>query len=368
MTDDQLSELGKRLPWDRPDDARREAVRSGLLVAAAEGDGRPRARWGLALGGFAVGALAAAAAMLVTLRGAHTVASEPRAQIEASSAADFERIRNGNEEIVRVHRGKLSLAVPGAHVVVATGDAEIEGEGSYDVAVVDDTLREVDVHTGSATVRVRGQQAVFLAAGASWTAKPAVIAETIEPAAPTAPPAPEPVETPTPARVASPAKPSTSTSTSTSTKIEAREPLPAVTEPSPSPSPPPSPSPKSTIEQHFQTGWQLLKSNQPAEAARELGAAADAGGDDPLAADARYFQAIALVKAGRKTEAEHAYIAFLDKARDSLRRGRAAVALARLIAERGDTKSARAWYESALLDADPDVVAAARAGMAALAQ
>jgi Tfp pilus assembly protein FimV len=72
------------------------------------------------------------------------------------------------------------------------------------------------------------------------------------------------------------------------------------------------------------------------------------------------------VKAGRKTEAEHAYVAFLDRTRDSLRRGRAAVALARLIAERGDAKSARAWFESALADGDPDVVAAAKAGIATL--
>ena len=40
--------------------------------------------------------------------------------------------------------------------------------------------------------------------------------------------------------------------------------------------------------------------------------------------------------------------------------------LGKLIAERGDAKSARAWFESALGDADPAVVAAARAGIAAL--
>ena len=110
----------------------------------------------------------------------------------------------------------------------------------------------------------------------------------------------------------------------------------------------------------------LLKSNQAAAAARELAAAVAAAPDDPLAADARYFQAVALTKAGRKTEAETVLVAFLDRAPKSIRRGRAAVMLARLIAERGDTTSAKAWFESALSDADPSVVAAARAGIAAL--
>src|SRR6185503_6887538 len=108
----------------------------------------------------------------------------------------------------------------------------------------------------------------------------------------------------------------------------------------------------------------LLKANKPSDAARELLAAADAGGDDPLAADARYFAATALTKAGRKTEAERALIGFIDRAPKSIRRGRAAVMLARLIAERGDAASARAWFETALGDADPSVVAAAKAGIA----
>ncbi|HEX5061028.1 MAG TPA: tetratricopeptide repeat protein, partial [Kofleriaceae bacterium] len=120
------------------------------------------------------------------------------------------------------------------------------------------------------------------------------------------------------------------------------------------------------VERRFQAGMALLKSGKSAEAARELLAAADAGGDDPLAADARYFAAAALTKAGRKTEAERALVAFIDRAPTSIRRGRAAVMLARLIAERGDNAAARAWFESALGDADASVVAAARAGIAAL--
>jgi TolA-binding protein len=79
------------------------------------------------------------------------------------------------------------------------------------------------------------------------------------------------------------------------------------------------------------------------------------------------FQGLALVRAGRKTEAETALVAFLDHAPHALRRGRAAVVLGRLIAERGDIASARAWFESATHDADPEVSAAARAHLARLA-
>lgn len=130
--------------------------------------------------------------------------------------------------------------------------------------------------------------------------------------------------------------------------------------------PAPAPTGVKEVETHFQSGMSLLKAGKSAEAARELLAAAAAGGDDPLAADARYFAAVAFTKAGRKTEAEQQLLAFLDHAPHSIRRGRAAVMLGRLIAERGDAKSARAWFESALIDPDASVVAAARAGIAAL--
>ena len=118
------------------------------------------------------------------------------------------------------------------------------------------------------------------------------------------------------------------------------------------------------IEQHFQRGAQLLRDNHPAEAAAELGLAAD-GAADGLAADARYYQAVALVKANRPADAEHALVAFLDHAAASSRRGRASVMLGRLLATH-DQGSARAWFQAALSDADPSVAAAARAGLQSL--
>jgi TolA-binding protein len=121
---------------------------------------------------------------------------------------------------------------------------------------------------------------------------------------------------------------------------------------------------KTPTEKHFQAGWDLLRAGKAADAAIELGAAADASTSE-LASDARYFQAVALIRAGHSSEAERALVAFLDHAPRSTRRGRAAVMLGRLIAARGDRAGAKAWFESALHDGDPDVVAAARAELAA---
>jgi TolA-binding protein len=122
---------------------------------------------------------------------------------------------------------------------------------------------------------------------------------------------------------------------------------------------------RSETERRFEAGWALLRAGKAKEAAIELAAAADAG-DGDLAADARYFQAVALVKSGQGADAERALVAFLDHAPHSLRRGRAAVMLGRLLADRGASGGARAWFESALQDPDAEVAAAARASLAAL--
>lgn len=420
--DDRLRELGTQLPWDRPDPARRDAVRSALLVAAAERDTRPSTRWYIVGGAFAAGALAAAAAVLLFVRSDERPTPISAARIDASPAAEVERkvtrTPTGVDEVVRVRSGSVSLSVgalrAGDHVRVATRDGEVEGEGRYQVVVAGDMLQAVTVAQGTATVRVTGQQAVFLSSGQSWQAKavvahgdlsesggpaPAPVPDPVAAPAPvpdsaTAPvPVPVPAAAPAPAAAAAPSAVSPAALASTpareptkpprqspATEPTARAsvepaPAPAVTAVDPAPQlaktdVDPALAPKLTgpseVERRFQAGMALLKANKPAEAARELVAAADAGGEDPLASDARYFAAVALTKAGRKTEAERTLVGFIDHAPKSIRRGRAAVMLARLIAERGDKPAARAWFESALDDADASVVAAARAGIAAL--
>lgn len=393
--DNRLRELGTQLPLDRPDPARRDAVRSALLVAAAEDHTRPAPRWYLVSGAFAAGALAAVAAVLLLMRGSARPDLPSAARIDASPSAQFDRrvtrTPTGIDEVVRVRTGSLRFTVgalrAGDHMRVATRDAEVEGEGRYDVVVANDLLQDVNVADGSATIRVTGQRAVFLSSGQSWHATTIISRADVsaQESAPVPVPVPAPAPVPVPDAVTAPVPVAVTAPHHTShhaPRIEVTTPepvapvaeLPAAPPPVATPAPTPiveepaSPPGPSEVERRFQSGMALLKANKPDAAARDLLAAADAdaGGVDPLAADARYFAAVALTKAGRKTEAERALVGFLDHAPTSIRRGRAAVMLARLVAERGDTASARSWFESALTDADPSVVAAARAGITAL--
>ncbi|MEP6860221.1 MAG: tetratricopeptide repeat protein [Deltaproteobacteria bacterium] len=436
---DQLSTLAKHLDAPAPDDQRVEAMRASLLRAAADDRREVKPRWPFVVGGFSAGAFAAAATVMMVVHFSHgsakikaAASEEHRAQIEASAAADFEREvthgANGTDEVVRLHAGRISVAVSelphGDRVRVAAKDGELEGEGTYEIAVTKDSIREVWVKEGSARLRIAGQEEVFLASGQAWKAP--VITADVTPAITqtqmqTQPPATAAATSPTlaapPSHVATNVAATTAVATNAVTTIAAptnaaqtptgpaasKPPTNHVadgprissgtpkTEPAPKDQtkpevPPlqtmadasPNEAPSNAIAQlakakpvtgwqvHFSTGWQLLRAGKSADAARELAAAADAGGDDPLAGDARYFEAVALTKAGRKTEAEHALVAFLDRAPHALRRGRAAVMLGRLIAERGDTAAARTWFDSAAHDADPAVATAAKAGLAGL--
>ncbi len=396
MTDDNLRDLAGQLPYDRPVAERTEGVRAALLAAAAVPAQPSPRRWLLVGGGFAAGALAAAAIAVLVLRSPSTTpVHEAYARIESTSAAAVEHTLSatpsgGTDEVVRVHGGTLRLAVPatraGDRVRVVTADAEIEGAGGYEVVVAADALASVTVMSGSATVRVAKQAAMFLAAGQSWRAT--VQTADLTPVLGTTSSSGSPIET-TVERSATPAptsngatvnpgppatnratatKPGSSTTnrataTTDGSPIEAElAPRPAVTAP-PQITADAPPAPGSEIERHFRAGTALLRASKLADAVIELGAAADAG-DTPLAADARYYQAVALVKAKRGAEAERALVQFLDHAPTSIRRGRAAMMLGRLLADRGDAKTARDWFTVAANDPDAAVAAAARAALA----
>jgi len=392
MTDEQLRELAKELPWERPDPARRDAVRSSLLVEASEEGARPaRRRWLLAGGGFAAGVLAAAAVAIVVVRDPAIVVAPSSAQIIASAEARLERqvltTDTGVDEIVLVHDGTVRLAVGesrhGDHVRIRTRDAEIEGAGEYEAVVTAESLSAVSVRSGSAQVTVIGQRTVLLAAGQTW--RSSVITTDLSPIP--QPRATDLVPDPGPAvRVpdSAPSKAAPAKLARTPDKVPevqatdlvatgsaapglASSTADVAPTPTPTPPTPPTPPTVSDIERRFQAGWALLRAGKAREAAAELQAAADGAPNAPLAGDARYFQAVALVRAGERHEAERVLVAFLDHAPHSLRRGRAAVLLGRLIGDRGDRASARAWLESAVTDPDPAIAAAARAGLAALA-
>jgi TolA-binding protein len=315
--DHQLRELGKQLPYERPDAERREGLRSSLLVAATQDRERGRGgrRWVWIGGGFAAGALAAAAIALYVGAPATTTKPEPaamqhaRVQIDAPATAKVEHIVSGTDELVRVRDGVVRVGVSeGKPVRTKTSDAEVEGAGHYEVAVVGDKLERVTVADGTARVTVRvgeKQQQVFLAAGQSW--RPDVDVEIVE-----------------------------------------DELAPIAT----------------AGETHFQQGWSLLRAGKAREAAAELAIAADAGG--PLAGDARYFEGVARARAGDLAGAERALVQFLDGKAPSSRRGRATLMLGKLLHDRGELGGARARFEAAVGDADPAIAAAARAHLEAL--
>ncbi len=411
-TDSRLADLAKQLPFDAPDDARREAVRASLLQAVRAEDAAPRRSWGLAGLGFVAGALAAAAIAMLLVRTPASSSVAPVADhgayatVESSNAVALEHVMTptatGTLETVRVRDGKLRLAIPavrdGDRVQLATRDAQVEGAGTFEVEVVDDSLRSVTVARGSARVVVTGQAPVFLAMGQTWRAPietadltpsspstPATEVVALAPTASVAPPSTRPTPVPSgpttvgdsksprpePSGVRTPRSGPTVDGVSGAGSA-ARAPeleIPAPTLPPVTANPPARPDPVATeatdlVEDHFQAGWKLLRAGKYAEAAKELGTAA--AGEGPLAADALYFQAQALIKISRGTEAERALIAFLDRSPSSPRRGRAVVTLARLLAQRGDTASARTWYESVAADKDPAVQAAAKQGLTEL--
>jgi TolA-binding protein len=126
-----------------------------------------------------------------------------------------------------------------------------------------------------------------------------------------------------------------------------------------------APTPSET-ESRFSEGWSLLRAGHFNDAATQLGAAVDADPTSALAEDARYLEAIALARAGKPAEAEHVLTAFLERNPRSLRRGRASVMLGWLLAQRGERDAARGRFQDAVDDADAQVAASARAGLAAL--
>ncbi|HEY5932997.1 MAG TPA: hypothetical protein VIU61_00085 [Kofleriaceae bacterium] len=430
MTDDQLRDLAKDLPHDRPDPARRDAVRSSLLEQVAD-EVRPtpfaRKRWLVVGGAFAAGALAAAALALILVRDDRPLTVSNPAQITASSEARLEHrvvaTDTGADEIVHVHDGTVRVAVPaprrGDRSLLRTRDAEVEGVGEYEIVVAAEMLRSVTVRSGTAQIKVAGQRAVFLGSGQTWKASvittdvsptnpsdrvatvppsdvpPTDVASTdvvptdtkplatatatttddiarttrtdiphtasndrLVPAAPPPPTSPRvPHTAPTAPTATAPTTPTTSDGAAPETQdLRATDAKPTT----------PTARTSSVIEQRFQAGWTLLKQGKATEAAIELGAAADAAPNDPLAVDARYFQAVAHVRAGPRADAERVLLAFLDRSPRSLRRGRAVVLLGRLLGERGERTAAKKWLESALGDPDPAIAAAARAALEAI--
>ena len=391
-----LGALGRELPWRAPDASRRLAIRAAILDAerrdaiardmVTAGVTRPqRSRRAVMLGvGATLAAIAAVVAILLgrgderrgTAPGAATADNAPstppvqRGMVQASAAADFVHItgvddRGVNDEVVRLRSGRVAVAVAKLEASerfrIVAGDGEVEVRGTaFEVLVVEDRLETVIVQEGLVEVRVRGEIA-RVSAGAQWTREDGVTkVAALAPA-----PAPVPVPVPAPVRAAAaapgardPARPpgtaaaasgaGAGTATADATGL-ARGTVAAT-----------------RTEVAFRAGRAALRDGDfgPAADAFERAIAADP--EAPLAEDARYGRGVALARAGRDREARAALADFLARHPTSLHAGRASLVLGNLLVRAGEQTAARARFDAAGTDTDPEVRAAAEKAIEAL--
>ena len=417
---EQLRELGSELPDGAPDGARAEQQRTSLVAAVRTQRRRanqPRRSWRAVMGVATAGAaVAAGVALWVALAGSGSAtrtssaaAGERRATVQASQGAHFvhssESEAGTSDEVVRLSRGRITVAVEhlasGERFRVVTGNAEIEVRGTaFDVDVVDDKLVEVAVHSGLVEVRLPDRAPLLLAAGERWHARvavaevndPSVAADveqdavggeaTIDGHRAVAEPAvavetrPHAVTTPgrapgarnshrRPARVA--AEPADAGAAAEPVAVAAA----AAADDAPDSDAeagadevlPARPTPS---EAAFQAGWQALKSANYGEAAAAFARVIAMAPAAPLAEDARYWEAVALARAGRDEVARRAMATFLDRHARSARAGEVSVMLGWLLLEAGESTAARARFQAATSDRQRKVRDSARAGLAAI--
>jgi TolA-binding protein len=178
---DELRELASALSFPTLDDAQVESTRASLLTRV-ETDA-PVRRVGRRVS-YVIPALAAVAAILLVsaaglawwASGSETQGSaahpEYLATIHAQDDARYARVSGAPNEIVRLHQGRVTVAVEklaaGQRLRVLTGDAEVEVRGTvFDVEARDDVLVLVRVIEGVVEVR-RGGTTTVLQAGERW--------------------------------------------------------------------------------------------------------------------------------------------------------------------------------------------------------
>jgi TolA-binding protein len=118
----------------------------------------------------------------------------------------------------------------------------------------------------------------------------------------------------------------------------------------------------------FNDAWSLLRGGRAAEAAAAFAAVAEAGGDGDggLVEDARYWQGVALARAGDARPAQEALAAFVARFPSSPRAGEASVILGWSLVRAGGPgarEQARAAFARAARDPADRVRASAQEGL-----
>ena len=426
LREEELRAAGRELPHHQPDAGRREAMRASLLEAArATPPRRRRVPVAVAAG---AGALLSAAALLLwwsaRAQDETVAAGQPRATIQSSSGAHFEHTRQRVarassgpvvDEVVRLRDGRVAVAVEhlrrDERFRLVTGDAEVEVRGTaFDVVVEGDQLVEVAVSSGAVDVRPRGRPPVALEAGERWradqvalstragadarasaaaggatsstpvTGSPGAAMDSIGPATGSPPGAAMDstgTAATTPSRPAERPRRGTSSATRASrpvetARIEPEKPekpepdKPEPDKPEPEESAPPAPPQPTPCEVAFGHGFRALRAGNHGEAAAQFQLAVDQTPACALAADARYWRAVALARAGASGEARDVLADFLARHPGHARAGEASAMLGWLLLESGDRPGAARLFRAALRDPDAAVRESARKGLTTL--
>ena len=272
----------------------------------------------------------------------HRIAVEParRGDVAARGRAVFERLGDQPDELVRLSEGTVSVRVQplaaGERFRVMTADGEVEVRGTaFEVVARGDRLTAVAVSHGLVEVRPRGHAPLLLGAGERWDSTAPDEIKSIEAAS-------------APGVRAHPVH---------------RRLIPRRSALAPSENPA-----DSYAEREFGRGWTALKAQQAGAAAESFDRAAQSAAAHPLAVDARFWQGIALLRAGQMAEARSALELCITQHPDSPRAGEASAALGGLLLEMGDLAGAETSFQTAARDRVDAVRSAGLRGLAAIAR
>jgi TolA-binding protein len=234
----------------------------------------------------------------------------PEPVIRRSAAAHYEE-RDGS---ARLESGVLEIEVPPEQrFVLATGDAELTASaGSFSVEAENDRLMFVWVKAGSVELRLANTAPRVLSVGERWS---------------------RPVRR----------RPRAS-------ELEAPQPAPVL----------------KTSEARFQSAWAALGAGANTEAAAELEQLLRETPEHPLAEDAAYWRAIALIRGERWKEAEEALSALRARHPESLRAGEIELFLGWRKLESGDKQSAASYFRAAAESPVPEIHTRAKEGLEAV--
>ena len=311
MTPQRIDEIARRLPAYVPSRERERAAGAAILTRVSAGaTNRARlagrlwpafalvailfAGW-LARGPRASSSPATAEDVPVSEEGKRPVPARAAVAVSAGPTARYERALRPAQEVVRVTDGEVQFDVNAiavdAALVVETADSDVTATAAtFRVVAEKGRLLAVVVSRGRVVVRSGGLGPISVIAGDEWTASTDNRAPGV---APRLPGRSSDLETPEPRGQTLPAR-------------KPKQSRPTRKPPAQLPSANALPG-----ERNFIDGWSLLQAGQPARAAGLLAAACREAGRRPLAEDACFWSAVALVRAGRAEPARAALQEFV---------------------------------------------------------